>query len=470
MDPTMADLSFGYDAPDVQAIMELQKALEAGHPVPTYAGGGSGSPLVPQSIESSLAWATFKQEHVALWKIIPKSTKKLLSTVHEYTRQESLGPELDLNMGEGDIGPSVDSEFTRHTGKVRYFSHERTVSDPMALLATIGNPNAIQKVNQDGALWTTMMLEDQLVEGDDSIHPYQINGLRRVCTDVAHVKDVRGDSFNSDVFHDLISELVDPPNWGAPTTILLPTQIKTDAGKIGGAHVRFTANMGQMGGNGQVKLGTEATGIIGPIGDVPFVVSSFLARTRKVAPTVAAGEVIPATPAYTTQPTAAAAAASKFVAADAGSYKYDIVAVGPKGRTAPVESNAVTVAAGDKVTMVITAPAALGLVNYYRIYRTKAGAPTGTKWIVGKVTANVSGGAPANTTFVDRNDDLPDTMEAYILQIDPEVLEWKPLLDFARIPQPRRGLRQPFAFVLYGMMQYRIPKRLYRVKNIAAAT
>ena len=60
----------------------LRKSGDIGYQTPAGLGNGSLSALVPQSLESSLASATFTMNEIQLWKNIPKV--KVGQVVHEY--------------------------------------------------------------------------------------------------------------------------------------------------------------------------------------------------------------------------------------------------------------------------------------------------------------------------------------------------------------------------------------------------
>jgi len=75
-------------------------------------------------------------------------------------------------------------------------------------------------------------------------------------------------------------------------------------------------------------------------------------------------------------------------------------------------------------------------------------------------------GSPAATTFVDVNRYIPNTSRVYVVQQTPDVMQWKQLLDFARIPLAKTRLSQPYAFVLYGMLLSEVPQKLYCIENV----
>lgn len=60
----------GFGTVPAQDVNELQKALEAGYQVTSQTGG---SALRVESLEASLKVVTFTNNHIKLWKKVPKS-------------------------------------------------------------------------------------------------------------------------------------------------------------------------------------------------------------------------------------------------------------------------------------------------------------------------------------------------------------------------------------------------------------
>ena len=451
----------------LQDFQDLQKALEAGHPDPTYSGGGAGWPLITQSIEGSLTYATATEEHARLWRFLPKDPKRLTSTVHEFSSITGLGPDVDFAMPEGAAGPLIEADLTRSSKYVRFMSHKREISDPMNLLSNlVGGSPAIEQMNQWASTWMVLQLENSLFNGDSSIHPYSIDGLSKLTRDINHVSDLRGAPLDSDEVYKSLVRLINPPNYGHPTDLWISIDTKADFARIGGSHVKFDIPP-NMAGNQQFRMGIEPTGIISPLGDtVNFQTSIFLAAKGGPAAT-AIGETAPTLPVITT--TTAVDADSLFGSADYGTYGYKITACGPKGKSAPCAPIAVVVdAAANEVTHTIAAPGTDNIL-YYTIYRTKKG---GTEYFeIGKIRQTRNGsGVVQDTVFVDTNETLPDTMWAYAIENTPKVWQWKQLLDFARVALARNEFKQPFGFCLYGLLICYLPIRLWGFKNIGRAT
>jgi hypothetical protein len=135
--------------------------------------------------------------------------------------------------------------------------------------------------------------------------------------------------------------------------------------------------------------------------------------------TLAFGTLAPATPTFSAQPTAGAPGGgetSVFLASDAATYRYKVVAFGPRGRSAPVESNTVAVAAGQKVSMTVN-DAGLPLIDRYGVWRT--GGPGGTTYkFMGWYAWT---GSP--TVIADLNAYRPGCSWVFMLSHKPDILQ-----------------------------------------------
>ena len=129
-----------------------------------------------------------------------------------------------------------------------------------------------------------------------------------------------------------------------------------------------------------------------------------------------------------------------------------MVAVNRYGKAAAVATAQVTVAAGEQVTFDVTAGSDTA---FYEVYRTEAGGAVGTARLIFKVRANSSG----TTTITDLNRFLPNTSKGYMLSQSSEVLKWKQLAPFTKIPLATIDSSIRWMQILYGALQVMAPKK-----------
>ena len=104
-------------------------------------GNGSLAPIVPQSIEGTLASAAHTMRDLALWPMLPKVQAS--NTLHEYAVISQHGEDLDPFIAEGggsSFGASA-SQYERKSVKIKYLAEKRSISDVSTLVGIVG-PNA----------------------------------------------------------------------------------------------------------------------------------------------------------------------------------------------------------------------------------------------------------------------------------------------------------------------------------------
>lgn len=154
----------------------------------------------------------------------------------------------------------------------------------------------------------------------------------------------------------------------------------------------------------------------------------------------------------------------KFGASHAGAYYYCVEAAGAGFCSSPAVTGAVTVAAGDKVTLTINQSAG-GAETYYNIYRSKlAGSSTPADMrFIGRVVK-----AGATTTFDDFNAVIPGTSNILLLTTGKEAdaLRWLQMIPPAKIPMAMTSLAYKFACLYIAALRVTLPKKHGMITNV----
>ncbi len=139
-----------------------------------------------------------------------------------------------------------------------------------------------------------------------------------------------------------------------------------------------------------------------------------------------------------------------FAAEDAGTYIYQIVACSRYGKSAPVASAGIAVAAGDSVSIAVTDGG--NETAYYEVYRSDLNGSAATCRLIFKVPR--SGAAQ---TITDVNRFLPNCSKGFMLTQSSEVLKFKQLAPFTKIPLATIDTSVRWAQVLFGALQVMKP-------------
>jgi len=450
----------------------LRKSGTVGYQDPAVpSAGDSLSPLVPQSIEGTLASATYGMSELSLWGMIPKTS--VSNTLHEYVVVNDHGADLDPFIGEGGGGESDfatnQSSYERKSVRIKYMAERRQISDVASMVGLIGdNRQAIAEETMRGTMNLMRKVERQLWYGREDLNSKGFDGIIKQVSDNApnNVLDLDGKTPTPLLLQEALGEVYAAPNYGRPDCIYVEPRIHSELIKQsveGGRHDQFAVRESRG-----LTFGAKDLFIMAPYGEVAVKAAPFLHFASRM-PSAGFGAVggRPAAPVFGTQPTAANNASSKFVAADQGDYIYSVVAVNDLGYADPVSGASVTVSTGDSVTMELNAAAD---VLYYRVYRSSANGGAASMRLIKEIPAarNLAGAAVA-TTIVDHNDGADgqkyDCSPIVFAQHDPNVMQFVRLLDFIRRPLAETASIRPFLLMMFGSPVVKVPSKMFIMNN-----
>lgn len=432
---------------------ELAKALTAGTDINSPgAVAGGGFPLRPESLDGTLYNLSYRMEHLKLWPQLLKDD--VWNTVNEYNTLIAHGSGVEFFHGEGDLPGEDDSTWQRNYATIKHMGVTRRYSLVSSLVKMAHN-NAETHQTIGGTMWVLEQLEKALFVGNDSLMPVSIKGYDQ---QIAHVRDLRGRPFSGDEANYGAGLIQEGPNYGRLTDLYMPVGVDTDFIDDVMPNARYQINQqGWRDGRAGMSIKVYDTQR-GPLALNPDVFLTFGDVPNAVAQGNAAKR--PGTPVEHTA-LAAAGTGSMFEAADAGNYRYKVVAVNAYGRSVPVSlSTVVTVASGQSVTFKITDGSPIP--QYYDVYRsTKGGAATTCKWAF-KVARDSSG----VTTITDSNAYLPGTGRVYGVQQNREFNVFQRLLRFMKVRLAMVDASFRFMLLLFGELVVHAPNKALIYINV----
>lgn len=449
----------GFGMLSQEHVQDLNKALRAGQDINAPAvGAGVGFPLRVESLEATLKTLSYRMEHVRFWKAIPKLPA--FNTVEEYNLLREYGAGQAAFIDEGDLPEEDDSTYERATTLIKYLGTTRRVTHVMSLVRP-AHGNVIAQETMNGTLWLLRQLERGLFFGDSAVIPQHFDGIDKLISagaPVANTIDMRGKPLTPDVIEDGVGIVVGDPNYGMPTDLFLAYGPYSDLAKQFYPKERYDLPAPKDG-----VVGIKVTHFQSQAGPIAFQPDVFVPNgPRETAPTTGSGNASkrPLTPTISAAPTAAANAASKFVADDAGTYIYQVTAVNKYGESAPLRlpaAGTVTVASGDRVSMTV-ADGGQGTTGY-KLYRTKKGETT-------QLFLRSIARSGASQVITDDNQDLPGTSKAWLNQMNMEGLSFKQLAPFSRIPLATIDTSIRWMQILYGAPTVYAPGKFVRFINV----
>lgn len=436
-------------------VGELTKALTAGLDINTPgAVAGSGFALRPESLDGTLYNLSFRMEHLRLWPQLLK--QEVYNTINEYNVLRAHGSGVAFFHNEGDLPAEDDTTWERMYARVKSMGCTRRYTI-MASMVRMAHMQAEAHQTIGGTMWTLEQLERSLFAGNATLLPQAFDGYDQL---IANVRDLRGRPLTGDEVNYGAGKVFDAPNYGKATDLYMPVGVDTDFVDDIAPNARYNVQAGPGYVNGhagmQVKVYDTQRGPISlqpdvfiKFGDIPSSIALGDSAKRPGTPTEA---VAMASPTSTL---------SKFLASDAGSYRYKAVAVNEFGKSAPLElTGTVTVDAGDKVTF------SLGDGNptarYYEIYRsTLGGAATTCKYAFAVIRD------PSGTTAIeDNNFYLPGMGRSYLIQQNQEFNKFNRLLRFMKIRLGMVDASFRFMLLLFGNLVVHAPNKALIFINV----
>jgi hypothetical protein len=472
---------------DLQALNEsLRKAATGDVGYQTVAGtSGTGigglSALVPQSIEGTLASATYTMKELALWPSIPK--RAVGQTVHEFSVINDHGLDMDPFISEGAGGANNKSSYTRKFIKIKYLAERREVTDVATMVGLIGNnSNALAEETERGTLRLMQKVEQQLWHGDESTTAdTHFDGVIKQITDGApkNVTDLRGQPITPNLLQEVLGDLYAAPKFGRPDKIWIEPRVHADLIKqsvVYGRHDQLQST------DGALTFGHRDLNIMAPYGSVPLAAAPFLFEASTPpndgdshAGDASAAGTAPVTPTVTNSSNTSNAL-SQFTAADVGFYGYKFVRYNDSGFSAAgatVSGSALidhgqVANSGESVTVQTSAAADW---NYMKVYRSaKAVSEAAVDMTTCKFIGQIKRTDAAVIDFVDHNDSIPGTSKIVLMQMVPEIVEFARLLDFLRRPLAEVATTKPFLLMLMGSPIVKVATKCAVITNVGLST
>lgn len=473
---------------DLQALNSALRKAATGdigyQGVASTSGEGIGglSALVPQSIEGTLASATYTMKELALWPAIPK--RAVAQTVHEFSVINDHGLDMDPFISEGAGGANNKSSYTRKFIKIKYLAERREVTDVATMVGLIGNnSNALAEETERGTLRLMQKVENELWHGDEAnTATTHFDGvIKQITTDAPdNVTDLRGKPITPNLLQEILGDLYAAPKFGRPDKIWIEPRVHADLIKqsvVYGRHDQLQSS------DGSLTFGHRNLNIMAPYGEVPLAPAPFLFEAHTPpnggeshAGDASAAGTAPATPTITAS-TNASNASSLFTAADVGFYGYKFVRYNTSGFSAAgktISSGTATIDHGQVAnsgeSVSITTSAADDW-NYMKVYRsakaaTEAAVDMDTCKFIGQIK-RADGNAIA---FIDHNDSIPGTSKIVLMQMVPEIVEFARLLDFLRRPLAEVATTKPFLLMLMGSPIVKVATKCAVISNVGLSS
>jgi hypothetical protein len=432
-------------------------------------GGGLGDfgALRVEDLDPVMTKVLFNRTHLVMQRALSKEIADQL--VYQYNVQHGYGDSrAEPGFREGWGPGSSNAEYTRETAIIRYLGIERGYTHQLGEMRRGTQVDPVQAENENGTLAFLELVERALTWGDSSLidetgQTVAYDGLYkqiRAGAPAENVIDLRGDPFDLDILQDigLIYHDYRFTNDFSRVRMFGPGQVFSDISKQYTDPAITRRMLGNTGPEGGYVDGAPVRGYETQFGTILFQPSVFMQRVPGNKPrTLVKGSFGAAT---TIASATAGADVSGTSEMDSGTYYYFVGVIYNSGESVVSAGVSATPSNGQQVTLLLNRTTQTDVVRGYRIYRGYTSDPSKAGWI-GDVPD-----APSGITFIDRNDIIPNTNIALVLEMSPENLAVAQLAPFMRLQQPIFKTTLPFYFVLYHTLIMKAPSRQFLIRNI----
>lgn len=444
-------------------VNELQKALSAGYGTDSSQFTG-GRALIPENLESEVVNIVAQlKEDCKVMNSVKKTPVR--STVHEVNLRTGHGDYRHLSVAEGGASIDTDQSLERKTFAMKYLQTRRSVTKQMEAAETFEGALASEKLS--GVETIIKGAEYQCFHGDSAIVPTEFDGflasIKKANAADQNIINLKGSTLGDygEKIFDEIAAMV-RTKGGFLDKALFPTVLAKDIKEIFADKQRYLMNnpIPNLSFKTIPDYGTAIGANIALSGEDAGDDMFFEVKGEVVAEGDATRR--PAAPASVTA--SASGSGSSFTANDAGDYMYTVYAKNQYGISAGASlAAAVTVAAGNKVTLTITPGSGVGATGFI-ICRSKKNDTDVMEM------DKVANSGNATTAYEDTNDELPGTASMIFLpkkRFQP-VYTFGQLLPACTFPlAPTNTAETPFLVMLYGGLEVRAPRHCGLVKNIS---
>ena len=459
-----------------ETFNRVQKALVAS---PTTPGGpGDGSSLIPQSLARTLKNVTFKMQNIKLWKNTAK--QEAYAMEEEYDQLLQYGTRGGVFTSAMATPAGNDSTFDRNQVAMKYLA--TAYATDIAIMATevIGGSAEALQIN-NATRFLLGGLERELFRADSSLLPSGFDGVKKIITSFATSQGFSNIVINAgaqpltvDLLENAAQAIQDNAGEvaGGNYKVYMAPRVQSQFSKTYAPAQRYEINQQRFMREGVLSVGTPVGAYNSTFGPLEMVNDIFLNPDTPVttaiqnAPTIPTGvtATLNTSGSQTTGSmwTTAANASDYGIGYAGGPVQYEVEAVNAYGPSqVSAATTAVTVAAGDSVTVQWNRVTGTNGANYYQIYRSMNGGP------FLPLTRVADAGTGTTQTFDDLNTTVAGAYDVFVINHDAEEgLVFKQLLPFFKWPLPIPALARYFAVALIGAPIIYVPSRCVVIENV----
>ncbi len=464
---------FGPQFSSDKVVEDLAKALATQFVSGT--GALTDQPINLQNLDATMTSVLFEEQHLVLFNWLSKVPSA--QPYYEWNRRRSYGGGRSApGFREGGTPKGGVSKYQRFGVYNKYLGVRRGVTHQMTLTGQLGGTQVdpVAEENRNGTLELLEKIERWLMFGDSRIldengNEVNYDGIIRQMEiqKPDNIIDLQGQPFSFEYIEEAAYKLYQEGklrNFAGNVQAFMSPFVLSDLSKLKLQAERVM--LGIEANRGPFVSGEPLRGYASNFGYVPFEPSVFFEEVDGSRPLKNTtddpenGGPEPGAPDVPATVTATAGAANPAGSSKmtAGTYYYFASAFNDSGEGLTTASSAVTVAAGQQVTIEI---ARVTGATGYRIYR-----GTTSDYKEAGFIATIPQPSSGNAIHVDKNQRIPFTGYVAILERNPADLVIAQMTPLIKFPLAIVSTTIEFLLLLYHVLVVKAPERQVIFKNV----
>lgn len=355
-----------------------------------------------------------------------------------------------------------DPNIRQKTVQMKFLSDTKQQSIASGLVNNIADPMSVLTDDAIAVIaksieWAIFYGDASLTNETDEQAGIEFDGLNKLIDEKTNVMDLRGETLTESDLNR--AAVVVGKGYGKATDAFMPIGVQAD----------FTNNlldrqMALMPSNqGGMSTGFAVTEFLSTRGKIRMHGSTIMENDKVLDESRIPQQNAPLPP-QKIDATVNTEAGGQFRDEDLKAQNYKVVVYSDDAES--IASDAVTATVSNKTDAV---ELKITLQNMYQaqpqfivVYR--QGNETGYFFEIARVPMSKADNGVI--TFVDKNEDIPETTDVYVGEMSPQVLSLLELLPMMRLPLAQMNATVTFTVLWYGALALYAPKKWVRIKNV----
>lgn len=440
----------------------LSKAFTTGHGI-TPDTQQNAAALRREFLDDEVKMLAYSSDDFTIYPMIYK--QQVNNTVVKYAVFNQHGRTGHSRfVREVGVASVNDPNIRQRTVQMKFLSDTKQQSIAAGLVNNIADPMTV--LTEDAIAVIAKSIEWAIFYGDASLSAdpdpqsgIEFDGLHKLIDQDTNVIDLRGETLTEAVLNK--AAVIVGKGYGKATDAFMPIGVQADFTNnlLDRQRVLQPVNQGQ----GGFATGFAVTQFLSSRGPINLHGSTIMENDNVLIEDKLPQQNAPLPPQSVTA-TVQTNAGGMFRPQDLGAQSYKVVVFSDEAESVASDEVTATVAnATDAVQLDITLqPMYQAQPQFVAIYR--KGLETGHYFLIARVP--VSKAVNNVITFVDKNENIPETADVFVGEMSPQVISLLELLPMMRLPLAQMNATITFTVLWYGALALYAPKKWVRIKNV----